>query len=652
MMNIDRPRPEEILSYRGRALEFVVRLAKRFTGAAIILIVLGANWLAIAQIPTQLPPPPCPTLRNSIADPRCPDPAAEAARQKAIQLKQANALKRLNALAGDADLIADPADRVRLLAKIASVLWNYDELRARSLFKLVYAQAINIPKSEDELFARRPTCGSVRVEISQLLRSLDARLAAQLASAGALESCDYGPRNRATSEDSRSEALTDVALAIVDGDAAGAYRLGIKSLETGIVFRTGDLITKLFATNPSLGEEFLNACLTRISVADVNGLEVHDLITFMFHEEVELDAKQRATANSDQNAELKKRFARKLLAAALAASDRLVSKIETQQRGREKPDEYISDPDVRKVWTRAATIQEMAASYYSMMLNVIEGVRRYDPDQLPAAQALIDRLGRWMDPLDRKHFLVFYGNGDTPESLAAEAESTRDPEQKKVLYEYAVDLAQQNEEDAKALAYAAKLDDPDLRQYFTDNVWMRKIAMTQAAQFADVDAFIEKIKGPEQRLGSLMMIAEQTTPTDAKQRTAYLARLDEAKQLALSGAPGRQQASLIMRLARLYAAVDPNRGFEETTKAIQIVNSAPEKPLADKTHWQFRPQPFNSTDPITVFFSDPRLFETLAKADYDRTMQLAATFSNPSLAITAELLALRTALPPKALPGQ
>jgi len=70
-----------------------------------------------------------------------------------------------------------------------------------------------------------------------------------------------------------------------------------------------------------------------------------------------------------------------------------------------------------------------------------------------------------------------------------------------------------------------------------------------------------------------------------------------------------------------------------------------EKGVRHTRRTQFKPL-YNSTDAISLFVSDPRLFEIPGKADYGRTIQITTRFSNPALAIAAQLQALRTALPP------
>ena len=56
-------------------------------------------------------------------------PPIDNERLKALNDKQSAALKRLNQLADDASLIGDSSARSRLLARIASLWWPYDESR-------------------------------------------------------------------------------------------------------------------------------------------------------------------------------------------------------------------------------------------------------------------------------------------------------------------------------------------------------------------------------------------------------------------------------------------------------------------------------------------------------------------------------------------
>ena len=566
--------------------------------------------------------------------------------QKALKARQADALMRLNQLVDDASLIGDAAARSRLLARVADALWPHDEAGARSLFKEAFDEAINVPKPDEEPRVKRLTCGLARAEVARLLAAHDHKLAKELVTRSARESdCEYGPRNRASSEHPRAELLAELASSIVNDDPAAAYRLGLDSLEQGITSRAGELLNKLLSKNQRLGEQLFSACIERVSSKDVNALEIHYVAYFLFQDEISADRKQRAEAKVEVRADLKAAFAKKLIEAAFVATDRFVGKIEAQQQGKEDVDDRVTDPGIQQVWTPEADVKELAASYYSMMLNLVEGVRSYDSDKLPEAQVLLQRLGRWMDPVDREHMLVFYDNGDTPESLVAQAEKTIDAGQKRELYELASELAQQKGDETKALDLAAKIDDEDRRNYFTDGVWLnRAFQATNKQRFNEAHAFIKNMTRPEGRLRALIDLAERIPPTSESRKKEAVALLDEAQALVMTGSPGAQQARTMMELARVYTQANSEIGFEVTAKAINMVNSTSAPLVADKTRWQFAPI-VTFHDPLSIFGTDTRLFETLAKIDYERTLQLAATFNDPALAVAGQLSAVRMNLP-------
>ena len=574
------------------------------------------------------------------------DSSVDDERQKALKARQTKALKRLNQLVDDSSLIGDAAARSRLLARVADALWSYDEARARSLFKDAFDEAIYVPKS-DEQAGKRLTCGLVRIDVTRLLRQHDARFASeQVLNSADQTDCDYGPRNRASSEHPRSELLATTALSLVTRDPGSAYRLGLKSLPDGITSHVAELIKELSVKNKQLAEQLISACIERISSKDVNALEIHYVASFLFQDEISADRKQRAEAKVEERADLKAAFAKRLLEAALVATDRFVTKIETQQKGKAKADERVTDPGLQQVWTREADVMELAASYYSMMLNLQEGIRSYESDKLPETQALIERLGRWMNPLDREHMLVFYDNGDTPESLVAEAERTIDAGQKQELYELASELAQQKGDETKALALAAKIDDEEKRNYSIDGIWLsRAFQATNKQEFDEAHALIKMMTRPEGRLRALIELAQRIPPTSESQKKEAVALLDEAQTLVMTGSPSAQQARTMMELARVYAQADSELGFEVAAKAIYIVNTS-DPPVADKTRWQFTPI-MTSHDPLSIFGTDTRLFEMLAKIDFERTLQLARKFNDPALRVAAELSAVRITLPPR-----
>jgi hypothetical protein len=101
----------------------------------------------------------------------------------------------------------------------------------------------------------------------------------------------------------------------------------------------------------------------------------------------------------------------------------------------------------------------------------------------------------------------------------------------------------------------------------------------------------------------------------------------------------------MMELARVYAQADSEIAFRVTARAIEMVNTNSGPVISDKTRWQFAPV-VTFSDPLSMFGTDTRLFETLAKINYARTLRLGKKFNDPSLIVAAQLSAVRMNLPP------
>jgi hypothetical protein len=102
---------------------------------------------------------------------------------------------------------------------------------------------------------------------------------------------------------------------------------------------------------------------------------------------------------------------------------------------------------------------------------------------------------------------------------------------------------------------------------------------------------------------------------------------------------------MMMELARVYAQADSETAFGVTARAIDMVNSSSVSSNPDKTRWQFA-LIMTFSDPLSIFGTETRLFETLAKIDYARTLRLGRRFNDPALVVSAQVSVVRMNLPP------
>jgi hypothetical protein len=549
-----------------------------------------------------------------------------------------DAVRRLAKLIDEAQQIEDAAARARVMARLADTMWEHDEAHARDLFQKSYDDCRLIPTpsasepSESDLTPRL-TCGTVRSEIVRIVTARDPELAHRLvADIRQDNKCSFGPRDRNTSESARAMLLTQAALALVPKDPVTAASLGRQSLDDGIVYSIPELLRKLKVSDARLADDLTSAAITRIANDDINALELVTMGRYLFRDGASGPSGDKSADGGTDDAIAP---AVRFLDAALAATNRFVKALE-------RKDKAVA-PD-RDVFSEAAPVSERAASFFSALTELLPAFEQHHPTRLLSARALIERLGNWMDPIERDHMFVFYDNGDTPESLVAEAEASTEVKSRDELYFLAASLADLKGDTDKAFSIASKIGAPERRDETIDDLRDNQvIKAVSEAKYVEARGLASQIKKPEHRIREMWFIS---------MRAAYAGRgaqiiplLDETTDLLLQTSPSYspEQADMLMEIARVYVKADLGRGKTAMKNAIDAINAAAGKPLDAATRRRFG-RPVTPVDPLSLFGSDMSAFESLARADYFHSLRLAKSFNDRSLTIVAQLAVVRTAL--------
>ena len=595
-----------------------------------VLITAAVILLAVVIIQTQSR-----AGRNSPPDTR-QNGQSQRSEERRIQR---DAVRRLSKIVDEAKQIGDPAARVRVMARLADAIWKRDEARARDLFQRSYDDCDLIPlpsvsASPASDLSPQLTCGAVRSEIIRIVTARDPELAHRLVADIAQDNnCSFGPRDRNTYESARAILLTQTALALLPKDPDTVASLGRQSLRDGIVYSFSELLTKLKESNAQLADDLTSAAIARIKSLDVNPLEINTLAGYLLVNDSSPSSEKRPAENrSDEKAAIAASF----LDSALAATDRFVNRVE-------RKDEAVAPG--ADVFSESAPTSEMAASFFVVLTDLLPSFERHHPERLASARALIEKLGHWMNPIERAHMFVFYDNGDTPEGLVAEAETTPEPKSKDELYNLAASLADLKGNSDQALSIAAKISDPERRSDAIDGVWMNRIVKAgNDGKYAEAQELVSKIATPERRLMEMLLIIRRASQTG--HRTQITSWLDKTAALLSQSyaAPSPEQAEMLMEIAREYVRADAGRGFTAMRNAIDAINAAAGQPVDADTRRRFG-RPVMPTDPLSLFGSEMSAFESLARTDYFRSLQLAKSFNDRSLAIVAQLAVVRTALP-------
>src|SRR5262245_23437739 len=549
-----------------------------------------------------------------------------------------DAVRRLTKLIDDAQQIDDAAARARVMARLADTMWERDEAQARDLFQKSYDDCLLIPTpsasepSESDLTPRL-TCGTVRSEIVRIVTARDPELAHRLvADIRQDNKCSFGPRERSAYESARAKLLTQAALALVPKDPVTAASLGSQSLEDGIVYSFPDLLRKLKVSDARLADDLTSAAITRIASDDVNALELVTMGRYFFGDEASRPSGDKS-ADSGTGAAIAPAVS--FLDATLAATNRFVNALE-------RKDKAIA-PD-RDVFSEAAPVSERAASFFSALTELLPAFEQHHPTRLLSARALIERLGNWMDPIERAHWDVFYDNGDTPESLVAEAEASTEVKSRDELYCLAASLADLKGDTDKAFSIASKIGAPERRDETIDDLRGNQVVKAvNEAKYVEARGLASQIKKPEHRIMGMLFISTQAAYASSGAQIIPL--LDETTALLLQTSPSSspEQADMLMEIARVYVKADLGRGKTAMKNAIDAINAAAGKPLDAATRRRFG-RPVTPVDPLSLFGSDMSAFESLARTDYFHSLGLAKSFNDRSLAIVAQLAVVRTAL--------
>jgi hypothetical protein len=545
---------------------------------------------------------------------------------------QRDAVKRLNLLENHSKEIADPAARVRVQARIADALWHRDEGQARRLFTKAFDDAITIQDPGSSEPYNNLSCGKVRSEILIYISQRDPRFAAQLVRRGQADAgCSFGPRERATSEDGRSVMLVQIASSILAKDPIEAARLGRESLSGGIVSQLPELCRNLQEVNSSLGNELMDAAIEHIRLREINGLELVSLGREIFGEPSMKGGKAILNLEKKVDALL----ARRLLNASLSALTRVVEKLEANQ---------LNSAAEFSAFTPFAPTEEIAASFYTALTELLPAFDRYDAEEAAAARSLLERLAARMDVVARNHMYVFYDNGDTPEGLMAEAEATKDERTKTELYELAAILADGKESFDRVMEIVGRIPDADKRTDMHDSVLRNQVfRLLDEKKSAEARQLMGRLIKPEMQVDVLTTMARRSAGSgDAADA---LGLLDEATDLLLGIRDGQRlrHAKMLMGIARMVAKLDAERGFKAFKAAINLINAKAFIPNDAEVQSRYA-RGIYPTNSLSLFGGDLREFEVLSRADYFQALKLAQAFDDKALGLVAELAVIRVKL--------
>lgn len=281
---------------------------------------------------------------------------------------------------------------------------------------------------------------------------------------------------------------------------------------------------------------------------------------------------------------------------------------------------------------------------YCQMTELMPAFEQFDAEHVEEARGLVERLRARLAPLERKHMYVFYDNGDTWQSLEAEASECADEAMRRELISLAADLAIATEAYDEALRLASRIDDPKRRDRLVDAAWSRRISETLGQNnLEDAVSLARQIPVREHRMRELVSICEHASQRGRGLEIMPMLDELEAYVLACGKDISPDRARLHLELVSIWSRLDKARAFEVAERAARSVTTCvrtPQVPTERPTIWGEA----TVYDPLSNF-EGKLMPDTLASDDYLRALRIALAYDDAALAIAAQLKVVRSGLP-------
>jgi hypothetical protein len=529
-----------------------------------------------------------------------------------------DALDLMKTLAQDLKTQPDKPSAAVLQARLADVLWKFDEEFAREVFRWAFEAARKLPPEELSKTDRATYAARQATGIREVLTRLGTHDRKQAeAWLKTLEEEKTQESRSLESNSFRSDLLMQIALQLANNNPAQAKRLGLLSLAGGqIPEGFGRLLFALSRVSRSQSDELFRAALATLQRNEYTyDTALIILINYLFSSGDVLDS--NATVDDAQ-----------LLA------NYFVDAAWHQARG-----------------TATAGLPEASAGLYSLI--EVRGwsiVSRYAPERVPElqgqmrelasrlSQAQFENTARLRTSQQQQVAVSRQNNYDIDEQIERALKEKDAEVRDSLLNSVAHSLMRANNE--KALEAAGKIQDAEVRTLAEDDINLVRIQ-----QLLDSRSYVEarkatlKLSNPMMQAKVLVELASKvfSQHKDAG-RAAEL--LSEAFQITLKSEPVPDKLMSLLLIAQQFARFDSIRGFETLGSAIKTVNQlkggeTPQSVLAKprlltiKTYTVINGHEMSSDDRATFDSIDFSQVAPFVAHDYIQTRLLGNQIEHP-----------------------
>ncbi|HEX8197347.1 MAG TPA: hypothetical protein VF571_14230 [Pyrinomonadaceae bacterium] len=571
------------------------------------------------------------------------------------------AVELLKAVARESQQFALPENRIRAQTLAADLMWEEDEKAARAMFQNALVELQNLfaavadaggvademkSAEQAELYGKRYALSELRREYVLTLAPRDPQTAL-----GALQSLKSNDNQPSEGYDPLSEQGLELQLAaaIAKKDPDKAYSLAKNQLKDGISYQLVESLKDLYKKDSELAAKLSRDVLAKAksvkirtpSAASANVSNISGTMTTntsisgdtMRPAVTEIDFWQVSSflsAVSDLNRQAARDKDKKLVPALTEAEMK----------------------ELVELLGNAFLVERTPAPY--ALSSTMKDIVRYSP---ALAQRIRARLGaEAVSQLESQVESSSYyteKEGKTADELLAEAEKSG-AEMRDTRLADAVWKALEEEDAEKAQTIASKIKDRKSYGYVFEQIETAlPLAKARKGDLQEVRKILATLSTDAERINT---IAELATTLAAKNDTEAAKKLlEEAVQLLPGRVKNQEQLTVSMQVVYAYSLADPEQAFAMIENNIAQMNEIINAGVTLDEFYEY-----GSVENGELMFSAMNrhglmhvqratdLVKNLAKADFDRTANLAEKFGRPEIRLFVRLKLTQSLLDSKA----
>jgi predicted negative regulator of RcsB-dependent stress response len=560
------------------------------------------------------------------------------AAESTLTPNQQSALYALDQLLSAAKTFDDDRLKIRTQAQVADLLWSHDEQRSRRLFEEVFraVASAKLPEQDGSSFPGMPSPTpspllSLQTEILALVARRDPDLAEKLINSTRESSSDKDSSSNQQTEAGKGrqpEMYLQAALSIAKTDPERAVQLARAGLAGGLNPTVLRVLLTLRQSNGALADGLFRDALSvarrdlKTAPANISLLASYALPEFVTGA---FDAEGGANVAAQSGSPAVTEFLNFAFVTYMQLSGTAA------QFG--VPTGGITPP---------ATPNPVALMTGQRLLP---SFTRYMPDKAAMFRQALDAMARNV-PQGAGAEITKMFQPASASDLVEQAKSEKYAPLRDLLYLRAAVSAISSGEFDQALSIADKIEDKERRAGFSSII--RSQAASSLIKKNDVDAALRFARGVEdmrQRALLFAKIARALLDKKDAQRAGDV--LGEAEQAVSKADDGEEKAYALLTITEVKSRLDPAQGFSAMEATIKAFNRA-DSNKGDKGQGGV----VSGSPSLAILNSmlkpeAPSLepsFLRLAKADFDRTMQLAQTFERKDRSVLAQLATCRAVL--------